>query len=217
MEFRYNEIIIWLVPGLYLLCVWSLFILIPFSNSSDIQVYIRFLKGIPDGVLTSAALFFIPFVSFVIGYLINYISSQMEYWLYSMNILERPSRIILKDKSKRYKISNLNSLLCRLGSTNQNIDSNEKANILLMQAKQSVNICSLDTYYFKSVFGRNLCCAQVIVIIAIVVCSIYYKYIDYTTLIFCLTIGVLLFTSWQRNSKIYVKNIFILYLKEPVA
>ena len=88
MEFRYNEIIIWLIPGLYFLCLVCLFVLPPFTDGSEVATYLNAIKEIPDGIVTSAALFFIPFVSFVIGYLINYIASQTEFWLYKFDILK---------------------------------------------------------------------------------------------------------------------------------
>ena len=107
MEFRYNEIIIWLIPGLYFLCLVCLFVLPPFTDGSEVATYLNAIKEIPDGIVTSAALFFIPFVSFVIGYLINYIASQTEFWLYKFDILKRPSRIILSGQVPTCKFGHI--------------------------------------------------------------------------------------------------------------
>lgn len=214
MEFRYNEIIIWLIPGLYFLCLICLFVLLPFTDESDVAAYLNAIKEIPDGLVTSAGLFFIPFVSFVIGYLINYIASQTEFWCYKSNILNRPSKIILSGESNRYKLSDLDILRQKLGYPSQRELTNDIANDLLIKAKQNINISEFDTYYFKSVFGRNLLCAQVIVVAGIIFDWIYFCNLELTGLICFVLLVILFFASWRRNSKIYVKNIFSAYLKD---
>lgn len=214
MEFRYNEIIIWLIPGLYFLCLVCFFVLPPFTDGSEVATYLNAIKEIPDGIVTSAALFFIPFVSFVIGYLINYIASQTEFWLYKFDILKRPSRIILSGKSDRYRLANLDTLLQRLERSSRSNLTNANANALFIKVKQSIDICPLDTYYFKSVFGRNLLCAQVLVLICVVFECFYLKCLDLLGLSVTLVTGLLFFTSWRRNSKIYVKNILSMYMRQ---
>lgn len=213
MEFRYNEIIIWLIPGLYFLCLSCLFVLLPFTDSDEITNTIVSLKDIPEGILTSAALFFIPFVSFVIGYLINYVASQTEFWMYEFNGLNRPSKIILSDKTERYKLADLNKLLHNLGAPLSGNFTNKESNTLFVRAKQCIDLSPLDTYYFKSVFGRNIFCAQIMVILGVIYECIYFCYFDVSGIIINTTIGFLLFTSWRRNNLIYVKNIFSLYLR----
>lgn len=211
MKFRYNEIIIWLIPGLYFMCLLCLIVLPPFTDGSEIKAYIEAIKSFPEGIVTSAALFFIPFVSFVIGYLINYIASQLEFWMYKYNLMKRPSTIILSGKSDRYKLADLNNLRQRLGYHKQNEPTNAEANNYFIKAKQGIDISPLDTYYFKSVFGRNLLCSQVLIIVSMVFEEIYFCNGELNILIFCVILGILFFTSWRRNSKIYVKNIFSSY------
>lgn len=213
MEFRYNEIIVWLIPGLYFLCLMFLFILLPITGDGEIVKYINSIKDLPEGVQTSAALFFIPFVSFVVGYLINYIASQSEFVMYKFNILQRPSKILLSGKSDRYRVADLRLLEHKLSYSSNNDITNDEANKLLIKTKQNVDISSLDTYYFKSVFGRNLLCSQVLIIIGIIFDAIYFKSLESTGMIVCIAISLLLFASWRRNCKIYTKNILALYLR----
>ena len=214
MEFRYNEIITWLIHGLYLLCLLSLLVIPPFIDVNEISAYLNMIKEIPDGIVTSAALFFIPFVSFVIGYLINYIASQFEFWMYKFDLLKRPSRILLSGKSERYKLADLNSILNRLRYTSDSSLTNKVANDLLIKAKQTVDICSLDTYYFKTVFGRNLLCSQIFVTLGLIYDYFHFDNSALISQIISLVAVWFFFTSWRRNSKIYVKNIFSIYMKK---
>ncbi len=216
MEFRYNEIIIWLIPGLYLLCLVCLFVLSPFMDNIDFQSCFELLKQLPDGVATSATVFFIPFVSFVMGYLINYIASQGEYWLYCCKYFKRPSRIILEGKTRRYKIVDKKKLLMKLGRGPYALYSNSEANDMLSKAKQSVDISSLDTYYFKSILGRNLLCAQVLFIVGLIFDYFLLRQSDLTIMTISAVAGLLFFASWRRNCKIYVRHIFALYLRSAV-
>lgn len=172
------------------------------------------LNNITSSALASIVLFAVPFVNFLVGYLLNYIASELEYIAYKYKF-PRPSRIFLNKESKRYFINDLDSLKRKLGIPfNERVD-NDLSNQFFTKAKQKIVKNDLDSYYFKSAFGRNLLCAQILLIIACVI-ALFLR----CTLVFTVYIGlyellffILFFNSWRRNNIVYVKYILLKFFQ----
>ncbi len=211
MDYRYNEIIIWMIPGLYLMCLGFGIIVYPIVGNVSLDSLKEFFDVIPDGVLTTTALFFIPFISLVLGYLINYLASQLEYWGYQSGFKKRASYVILTGESTRYTVADFRGLRKKLGCQEQKL-TNATANKYFIKAKQSIELSSLENYYFKTVFGRNILCSQVIITILTIVLYFVGLSISQWLIMIMSLMTFLFYLSWDRNNKVYVKYIFSSYL-----
>ena len=208
MTYRYNEIIVWMIPGLYFVLAFCA--IISLADYNVFQPVFDILNNIPSSALAPIVLFAVPFVSFLVGYILNYIASEFEYIAYKYKF-PRPSRILLNKESKRYFINDIDSLKRKLGiSLNERVD-NDLSNQFFTKAKQKIVKNDLDSYYFKSAFGRNLLCAQILLIAAYLM-----SFFMDTTVKFVIYVGlyellflVVLFKSWRRNNIVYVKYILL--------
>lgn len=212
MTYRYNEIIVWMIPGLYFVLAFGT--LISLADPNVFKPVFDIFNSIPSSALAPIVLFAVPFVSFLVGYILNYIASEIEYIAYKYKF-PRPSRILLNNESKRYIINDLDSLKQELGIPLNRIVDNDLSNHFFTKVKQIIVKNDLDSYYFKSAFGRNLLCAQILLMIACIIslflkCSLVFTiYVVLYEVLFL----ILLFNSWRRNNIVYVKYILLKYFQ----
>lgn len=212
MTYRYNEIIVWMIPGLYFVLAFCA--IISLADYNVFRPVFDILNNIPSSALAPIVLFAVPFVSFLVGYLLNYIASELEYISYKYKF-PRPSRILLNKESKRYFINDIDSLKRKLGIPfNERVD-NDLSNQLFTKAKQKIVKNDLDSYYFKSAFGRNLLCAQILLIIACVIALFLRCTLAFTVYVglYELLFSILFFNSWRRNNIVYVKYILLKFFQ----
>lgn len=190
------------------------------------------LKTGSDGEsIVTMLIFCIPVVGMILGYIINYLGSLIEFYLYKMG-LRRPSRMVLTGKCSRTKSADLDGLLAKLceerhiteeHKRNKNID-NDKANECLNAAKQGIDREKVTTFYYKFAFGRNIFFSHVF---ATLLCLatfylgewITYKpedttsfgHFDWPWLAISLLLALVYFFAWRRHGDTYAKYCFAEY------
>lgn len=146
--------------------------------------------------------------AFIVGYINEIISGGIEYILYCCG-LPRPSRLVLNNSFKRFSIENISDLRHKLQLPETGFIDNAKAAKGLVQAKQATEIDKYQEFYYQSVLARNLFFSHIfssVLLTIIIGCS-------WTLLLSILIIAVLFCWQWWKMNLVYVKKIFIEYLK----
>ncbi len=201
MTYRWQEIIKILIPGFYLLFGIGISVLIN-HNAFD--------KGIVEiiGKLSAILLVLLFFAAFVVGYINEIISGGLEYLMYHWGI-PRPSRLILNNSFTRFHIVRNSDLRNKLGLQGNGFVDNGKSAKALIQAKQSINMDGCQEFYYQSVLSRNLFFAHLFTSI------IMFFILGWSWILFVFTVSVGLLLYWQcwKMNLVYVKKIFLEYLK----
>lgn len=201
MTYRWQEIIKILIPGFYLLFGIGISVLIN-HNAFD--------KGIVEiiGKLSAILLVLLFFAAFVVGYINEIISGGLEYLMYHWGI-PRPSRLILNNSFTRFHIVRNSDLRNKLGLQGNDFVDNGKSAKALTQAKQSINMDGCQEFYYQSVLSRNLFFAHLFTSI------IMFFILGWSWILFVFTVSVVLLLYWQcwKMNLVYVKKIFLEYLK----
>lgn len=201
MTYRWQEIIKILIPGFYLLFGIGISVLIN-HNAFD--------KGIVEiiGKLSAILLVLLFFAAFVVGYINEIISGGLEYLMYHWGI-PRPSRLILNNSFTRFHIVRNSDLRNKLGLQGNGFGDNGKSAKALTQAKQSINMDGCQEFYYQSVLSRNLFFAHLFTSI------IMFFILGWSWILFVFTVSVGLLLYWQcwKMNLVYVKKIFLEYLK----
>ena len=93
MNYRFQEIMKMVVPGFLLIIFIKLF-----NSAYGIELYgevgnvINRLQPLSDTLIVVV----LPFIAFIIGYLVNMVASFCERYSYKLKIIDRPSHKLLK-------------------------------------------------------------------------------------------------------------------------
>ena len=158
--------------------------------------------------ISAILIMFILLGAFIVGYINEIISGGIEYNLYCCG-LPRPSRLVLNNSFKRFSIVQNSDLRHKLQLPETGFIDNAKAAKGLAQAKQATEIDKYQEFYYQSVLARNLFFGHLFtsVLLAIMIgCS-------WALLLSILIIAALLCWQWWKMNLVYVKKIFIEYLK----
>ena len=146
--------------------------------------------------------------SFIVGYINEIISGGIEYMLYCCG-LPRPSRLVLNNSFKRFSIEKICDLRYKLQLPETGFIDNAKAAKGLAQAKQATEIDKYQEFYYQSVLARNLFFGHMF---SSVLLSIIIGW-SWTLFLSTLIIAVLLCWQWWKMNLVYVKKIFVEYLR----
>lgn len=215
MEFRIQDVLGWIIPGLYLLgiCLGFYF----FCNQDIITLYGSTFgqEVIQSDLMTALVVFAIPVIGMIAGYMLNYIGSYLEHLIYSIPFIPRPARLILDNRSSRSRIADLDLLrktlgLCSLDKlkSNDTLD-NRLANRCRNKAVQHIAPECVERYYFRMIFGRNLATAQLISFVFVLVNQFSLN----PLVIIMALVSVLLIGCYYRDSSTYTKYCFVEYLR----
>lgn len=209
MNFRFKEIIRYIVPGLYIILqVLGYFSIINFDS------VLTFLKEQKDTGFVTFVLFLVPVVAYIIGYFIEIGASALEYNLYRFELIKRPSYIILNNKSKRYIISSLEALYIKIGAKKEQIENNTNAKDVFDIANQNINNRSCcEEFFYQMIVARNMFTAQVIIFTVIFI----FKCIGMVSLwifLISIIIVVILYYRWWQISMSYTKHVLLQFLNE---
>lgn len=200
MNYRWQETIKILIPGFYM--VVFLGIAYFFKNCTLDKDVIESI-GKLSAILIALSLF----LAFVVGFVNELISGGMEYLMYCWCI-PRPSRVILNETFTRFRISKISDLKVKLDISSIRKVDNKMAAKCLRTAKQAIDKDKCIEYYYQSVLARNLFFAHVIVSIVIL-----FMNFSWTLLSAMIGLAALLCWQWWKMNLVYVKNIFVEYLK----
>lgn len=160
------------------------------------------------GKLSAILIVLSIFFAFVVGFINEVISGGLEYLMYCVGI-PRPSHLILNGKYTRFHISKMSDLKRKLNISNVYKVDNKIAAKCLRTAKQAIDKDKCIEYYYQSVLTRNLFFAHVIVSILILVVI----YFSWLLLLAMIVLAALLCWQWWKMNLVYVKNIFVEFLK----
>lgn len=201
MSYRWQETMKILIPGFYILSSIGM---------GYFCTHYQIDKDMCESISKISALLIMLILlgAFIVGYINEIISGGIEYILYCCG-LPRPSRLVLNNSFKRFSIENISDLRHKLQLPETGFIDNAKAAKGLVQAKQATEIDKYQEFYYQSVLARNLFFSHIfssVLLTIIIGCS-------WTLLLSILIIAVLFCWQWWKMNLVYVKKIFIEYLK----
>ncbi len=201
MNYRWQETIKILIPGFYL-TICMLVCLLVADNPLGNGLYLVAEK------LSVYVLVLLLFVAFIVGFVNEVISGEIEYLMYRLGV-PRPSLLILKNVFCWYCVYDISKLKEKLSIDHDERINNEKAATCLRKAKQSIDMEICKELYYQSVLSRNLFVAHLIVAFLILI----FVSFSFKILFFLLVLSVLLGWQWWKMNLVYVKNIFVEFLR----
>lgn len=201
MNYRWQETMKILIPGFYILCSIGMgYFCAHYQIDKDMCESISKISAILIMLILLGA--------FIVGYINEIISGGIEYILYCCG-LPRPSRLVLNKSFKRFSIEKISDLRHKLQLPKTGFIDNAKAAKGLAQAKQATEIDKYQEFYYQAVLARNLFFGHIfssVLLTIIIGCS-------WTLLLSILIIGVLFCWQWWKMNLVYVKKIFVEYLR----
>lgn len=221
MEFKNNEVICWIIPGIYIIVIFVSLFGLPENIVND-------AKGTTIDVAV-ILVFALPIIGLIVGYSINLCASWLEWKLYALKKegswlgLNRSSYRILNNISNRTKLSNSSSVIEKLREKNSDlfpqegnsIPNNIIAERSLLFAKEKINQESVNSYYYPCTFARNLCFAQLIAVIMMIISSISNSW-TVPRIVFdgvSIVLLLLFYMGWRRKCDCYVRCCFTEFMK----
>ena len=202
MSYRWQDTMKILIPGFYILsCVgvgyWR------FHNHIDDNL----VEGL--GKLSAILIVCMLWVAFIIGYLNEIVSGEIEILLYRIG-WPRPSRLILNGSLKRFSIVRNVDLKSQLNILQTEFVDNLNAAKCLEYAKQSTETDKYQEFYYQSVLARDLFFGHIFSSILLVIMA------GWSWIWFSIEflIAVLFWVQWWKMNLVYVKKIFVEFLKE---
>lgn len=201
MSYRWQETIKILIPRFYILCSIGMgYFCTHYQIDKDMCESISKISAILIMLILLGA--------FIVGYINEIISGGIEYILYCCG-LPRPSRLVLNKSFKRFSIEKISDLRHKLQLPETGFIDNAKAAKGLAQAKQATEIDKYQEFYYQAVLARNLFFGHMFssVLLTIIIGWSWTLYLS------TLIIAALLCWQWWKMNLVYVKKIFIEYLK----
>ena len=203
MEYKFQDILKNIIPGFYI--ILGLIILFYIGGYIDLE-FVNRVKFVPEEI----ALFFIPLVFYIVGYVNDILSSYFEYQLYQY-FYQRPSELLLNAKKKRYTLLYLSKIKKKLDLSSKVISKEEA-----YQAFQRANILKdsndniIAEFYVSYIFARNLMTANVIIVFTALVFMISFgQYCMFMSVFFVYAILSILFIyRWRQKAIYYSKRVF---------
>lgn len=156
MTYKFSDILRMIIPGLY-------FITLSLGISVDLEI-IRIDEATPflkllTSTFANVIVILLPFLGYIVGYIINICSSYMERLVYRSNILKRPSQIVL-GFNEDYRLKDVSKILAHYGVNEVNEQTAHKAFLL---AKEEIPQSDrINTHFEQSAFARNIAGVQLL-------------------------------------------------------
>ena len=166
-------------------------------QKNDMDTVIDVLKGASNVVVL-----LLPFVGFVVGYMIECLMSFGERLLYTIGV-RRPSKVVLMG-SKLYALSNLDDIKKNLRLKKITNAETSKA---LKQAKQAIDLQKVEIFHDTSVMGRNIMGSQVVLAVFASINRGLLSWESFAMLVMLLVLGI----YWYHRNCIYVQYVFSEY------
>lgn len=145
-----------IIPGLY-------FITLSLGISVDLEI-IRIDEATPffkllTSTFANVIVILLPFLGYIVGYIINICSSYIERVVYRRNIMKRPSQIVL-GFNEDYRLKDVSKILAHYGINEVNEQTAHKAFLL---AKEEISQSDrINTHFEQSTFVRNIAGVQLL-------------------------------------------------------
>lgn len=147
----------------------------------------------------------LPFLGYIVGYIINICSSYMERVVYRRKIMKRPSQIVL-GFNEDYRLKDVSKILAHYGINEVNEQTAHKAFLL---AKEEISQSDrINTHFEQSTFARNIAGAQLIFTLVAFIAMFFGGLYSLTSFIISLLLCIICLYNWRRQSCVYAKYVF---------
>lgn len=202
MTYKFSDILRMIIPGLY-------FITLSLGISVDLEI-IRIDEETPffkllTSTFANVIVILLPFLGYIVGYIINICSSYMERLVYRIKKMKRPSQIIL-GFNEDYRLKDVSKILAHYGINEVNEQTAHKAFLL---AKEEITQSDrINTHFEQSTFARNIAGVQLLYTLIAFVSMFFGGLYSLISFVISAVLCVICLYNWRRQSCVYAKYVF---------
>lgn len=202
MTYKFSDILRMIIPGLY-------FITLILGISVDLEI-IRIDMATPffkllASTFANVIVILLPFLGYIVGYIINICSSYIERVVYRSNILKRPSQLVL-GFNEDYRLKDVSKILAHYGINEVNEQTAHKAFLL---AKEEISQSDrINTHFEQSTFARNIAGVQLLYTLIAFVSMFFGGLYSLISFMVSAVLCVICLYNWRRQSCVYAKYVF---------
>ena len=202
MTYKFSDILRMIIPGLY-------FITLSLGISVDLEI-IRIDEETPffkllTSTFANVIVILLPFLSYIVGYIINICSSYMERLVYRIKKMKRPSQIVL-GFNEDYRLKDVSKILAHYGINEVNEQTAHKAFLL---AKEEISQSDrINTHFEQSTFARNIAGVQLLYTLIAFVSMFFGGLYSLISFVISAVLCVICLYNWRRQSCVYAKYVF---------
>ena len=202
MTYKFSDILRMIIPGLY-------FITLSLGISVDLEI-IRIDEATPlfklfTSTFANVIVILLPFLGYIVGYIINICSSYMERVVYRRKIMKRPSQIVL-GFNEDYRLKDVSKILAHYGINEVNEQTAHKAFLL---AKEEISQSDrINTHFEQSTFARNIAGVQLLYTLIAFVSMFFAGLYSLISFVISAVLCVICLYNWRRQSCVYAKYVF---------
>lgn len=202
MTYKFSDILRMIIPGLY-------FITLCLGISVDLEI-IRIDKATPffkllTSTFANVIVILLPFLGYIVGYIINICSSYIERFVYRRKIMKRPSQIVL-GFNEDYRLKDVSKILAHYGINEVNEQTAHKAFLL---AKEEISQSDrINIHFEQSTFARNIAGVQLLYTLIAFVSMFFGGLYSLISFVISAVLCVICLYNWRRQSCVYAKYVF---------
>lgn len=202
MTYKFSDILRMIIPGLY-------FITLCLGISVDLEI-IRIDEATPlfklfTSTFANVIVILLPFLGYIVGYIINICSSYMERVVYRRKIMKRPSQIVL-GFNEDYRLKDVSKILAHYGINEVNEQTAHKAFLL---AKEEITQSDrINTHFEQSTFARNIAGVQLLFTLIAFASMLFGGLYSLISFVISAVLCVICLYNWRRQSCVYAKYVF---------
>ena len=202
MTYKFSDILRMIIPGLY-------FITLCLGTSVDLEI-IRIDEVTPffkllTSTFANVIVILLPFLGYIVGYIINICSSYIERVVYRRKIMKRPSQIVL-GFNEDYRLKDVSKILAHYGINEVNEQTAHKAFLL---AKEEISQSDrINTHFEQSTFARNIAGVQLLYTLIAFVSMFFGGLYSLISFVISAVLCVICLYNWRRQSCVYAKYVF---------
>lgn len=202
MTYKFSDILRMIIPGVY-------FITLSLGISVDLEI-IRIDEETPffkllTSTFANVIVILLPFLGYIVGYIINICSSYMERLVYRIKKMKRPSQIVL-GFNEDYRLKDVSKILAHYGINEVNEQTAHKAFLL---AKEEISQSDrINTHFEQSTFARNIAGVQLLYTLIAFVSMFFGGLYSLISFVISAVLCVICLYNWRRQSCVYAKYVF---------
>ena len=202
MTYKFSDILRMIIPGLY-------FITLSLGISVDLEI-IRIDEETPffkllTSTFANVIVILLPFLGYIVGYIINICSSYMERLVYRIKKMKRPSQIVL-GFNEDYRLKDVSKILAHYGINEVNEQTAHKAFLL---AKEEISQSDrINTHFEQSTFARNIAGVQLLFTLIAFASMFFGGLYSLISFVISAILCVICLYNWRRQSCVYAKYVF---------
>ena len=202
MTYKFSDILRMIIPGLY-------FITLCLGTSVDLEI-IRIDEVTPffkllTSTFANVIVILLPFLGYIVGYIINICSSYIERVVYRRKIMKRPSQIVL-GFNEDYRLKDVSKILAHYGINEVNEQTAHKA-FLLAKAEISQSD-RINIHFEQSTFARNIAGVQLLFTLIAFASMFFGGLYSLISFVISLLLSLVCLYNWRRQSCVYAKYVF---------